>query len=59
MEVVYIWVLVVQLWPADTNTVKLLEVKEYATYEECITASKEKTDGEIKAFCGQRVKTNN
>ena len=53
-----IWVLVVQLWPANTNTVKLLEVKEYNTYEECITASKEKTDGEIKAFCGQRVKTN-
>ena len=58
MDVVYIWVLVVQLWPADTNIVKLLEVKEYDTYEECITASEEKTNGEVKAFCGQRIKHN-
>lgn len=58
MDVIYVWVLVVQLWTTDTNTVELLEVKEYDTYEECITASKEKTNGEVKAFCGQRIKHN-
>lgn len=58
MDIIYVWVLVVQLWATDTNTVELLEVKEYDTYEECITASKEKTNGEVKAFCGQRIKHN-
>ena len=38
---VYVWILIVQLWSDPPPKIKLMYTKEYATYEECMEASKE------------------
>jgi hypothetical protein len=38
---VYVWILMVQLWSDPPPAIKLMYVKEYATYDECMEARKE------------------
>jgi len=49
MEII-VWILSVQLW-TETDKIKFVYNKEYATYEQCMEARETWASKEFRSFC--------
>lgn len=55
MEVVTVWILIVQLWTDPPPKIQLIYTKEFKTEEECFKA-KEEVSSKYVSMCSQKIK---